>query len=111
MTPEAFIALGAGLALVKVKTVAGAMRLAVDGKTFATVGWPETDWAVVKLTPSDQRVLISTSPGIIPETGRRGRNGLTLIRLAAVGEAAARGVMMAAWRRALAPEASLAKAG
>ncbi|GGL09702.1 MmcQ/YjbR family DNA-binding protein [Caulobacter rhizosphaerae] len=111
MTPEAFIALGAGLAMVKTKTVMGAVRLAVHGKTFTTVGWPQAGWAVVKLSPNEQADFIALSNAITPEPGRRGRKGVTLVRLRAVSEAVATRLLIAAWQAAAAPTTSLAKAG
>jgi hypothetical protein len=111
MTPDAFIAIASGLAMVKAKTVLGAVRFAVSGKTFATVGWPEAGWAVVKLAPADQRDLILTSAGVSPEPGERGRKGVTLVQLPGVSEASAKRVLIAAWQHALAPQHPVAKTG
>ena len=111
MTPDAFIAIASGLAMVKAKTVLGAMRFAVSGRTFATVGWPQAGWAVVKLAPADQRSLVSTSPGVTPEPGERGRKGVTLLHLRDVSEANAKRVLVGAWQNALAPDHPIAKTG
>ncbi|KRA66973.1 hypothetical protein ASD89_01705 [Caulobacter sp. Root656] len=111
MTPEAFITLGAGLAMVKTKTVMGAVRLAVHGKAFATVGWPEAGWAVVKLSPDEQAGFVALSDAIAPEPGRRGRRGVTLVRLRAVSEAVATRLLIAAWQAAGSSTTPLAKAG
>ena len=111
MTPDAFIALASGLAMVKAKAVLGAMRFAVSGKTFATVGWPQAGWVVVKLAPADQRSLVSTSAGVRPEPGERGRKGVTLLHLCDVSEANAKRVLVAAWQNALAPQHPVAKTG
>jgi len=98
MTPDAFVAVASGLAMVKAKTVLGAVRLAVSGKTFATVGWPEAGWAVVRLTPDDQRGLMTLTSALAPEPGQRGRKGVTLVRLAKIDEPAASRLLLAAWR-------------
>jgi hypothetical protein len=111
MTPEAFVAVAGGLAMVKVKAVFGAVRLAVGEKTFATVGWPTTDWAVVKLTPQDQAALVVQSDALKPEAGRRGAGGLTLVHLPAISEALAGKILLAAWRNAASSPKALAKAG
>lgn len=112
MTPEAFIAVASGLAMVKAKTVMGAVRLAVGGKTFATVGWPEAGWAVVKLTPADQQGLMTQTDALAPEPGKRGHRGVTLVRLRAIGDAVAGRVLLAAWRHAQGQaDAVSAKAG
>ncbi|KQZ29028.1 MmcQ/YjbR family DNA-binding protein [Caulobacter sp. Root1472] len=111
MTPDAFIAMASGLAMVKAKTVMGAVRLAVHGRTFATVGWPEAGWAIVKLPPDEQADFIALSNAIAPEPGRRGRRGVTLVRLRAVSEAVAMRLLIAAWQAASASTTSLAKTG
>ncbi len=111
MTPEAFVALGAGLAMVKAKSVMGAVRLAVNGRTFATIGWPEAGWAVVKLLPTDQADMIAASDALVPEPGKRGRRGVTLVRLRAISEAMANRVLITAWRQAFDPAEHSAKAG
>lgn len=111
MTPEAFIALGAGLAMVKAKTVMGAVRLAVNGKTFATVGWPDAGWAVVKLPRDEQVGFIALCEAIAPEPGLRGRKGVTLVRLRSVSETVATRLLVAAWQAAMSPPTRLARAG
>lgn len=111
MTPDAFIAIASGLAMVKAKTVLGAVRFAVSGRTFATVGWPQAGWAVVKLAAADQHSLVSTSAGVTPEPGERGRKGVTLLHLRDVSEPAAKRVLVAAWQNALAPQHPVAKTG
>lgn len=111
MTPEAFIGLACGLAMVKAKTVLGAVRLAVHGRTFATVGWPEVGWAVVKLCPEDQSALLAASDALAREPGRRGKAGVTLVRLRSVNETTANRLLVAAWRNAHAAPAEVAQAG
>jgi len=111
MTPDAFIAIASGLAMVKAKTVLSAMRFAVSGKTCATVGWPEAGWAVVKLAPADQRDLVTACAGVAPEPGERGRKGITVLHLRDVSEASAKRVLIAAWQNALAPQHPIAKTG
>ena len=111
MTPEAFVAVASGLAMVKAKTAFGAVRLAVSGKTFATVGWPDANWAVIKLAATDQTALLAQSDALRSEPGRRGHKGVTLVRLAGVSEPIAGRVLLAAWRHATASGESIAKTG
>lgn len=111
MSPEAFAAIGAGLAMVKSKAVMGAVRLAVHGKVFATVGWPGADWAVVKLSPPDQAQLIEVSNALEAESGRRGSRGVTRVRLAVLSDAVANRVLIAAWQSAMSSPAPLSKTG
>ncbi len=109
MSPEAFVALGAGLAMVKTKFVMGGVRLAVHGKTFATVGWPQADRAVVKLSPDDQTKLAALCAAVTPEPGRRGRKGVTLIDLRPLNDEVATRLLVAAWQTAAAAPTGLSK--
>lgn len=100
MTPEAFIDLITRLAPgAQARTVLDSVRFCVGDKVFATLHWPERGWAVVKLSPADQKRALARSDAFVREAGRR-RAGVTLIRLAAVNELALADVLAAAWREA-----------
>ena len=48
----------------------------VRGKIFATLGYPDKDWAVVKLTPDEQKRFIQSNPKVFqPVKGAWGRRG------------------------------------
>ena len=50
----------------------------VAGKIFATLGYANTDRAMVKVTPVEQEMLVSAEPSVFsPETGAWGRQGCT----------------------------------
>src|SRR5258708_6513998 len=50
----------------------------VAGKIFATLGYPEDGWAMVKLTPIEQEMFLKPQPAIFsPCTGDCGRRGAT----------------------------------
>jgi hypothetical protein len=52
------------------------------GKIFATMGYPDHQWAMVKLTYEQQTVLVSAEPNIfVPAAGTWGKRGSTLVRL------------------------------
>jgi hypothetical protein len=87
------------------------VRLAVHGKVFATVGWPQAEWAIVKLSPRDQAELVALSDALDPEKGRRGTTGVTLVRLAALSDALAKRVLIAAWQFAMTSPAPLSNTG
>jgi hypothetical protein len=54
----------------------------VKGKIFATLGYPDEEWGVVKLTPAQQREFLKQAPGVFaPCSGVWGRRGATQIRL------------------------------
>ncbi len=54
----------------------------VDGRIFATLGYPDEKWAMVKLTPEQQAVFIRKEPGVFtPVKGKWGLGGATHVRL------------------------------
>src|SRR3979490_2339071 len=68
------------------------------GKIFATLGPPGKVWAMVKLTPEQQRDFVAQDPAMFaPGKGGWGRSGATNIELGAVEEAVLRGGGLWAW--------------
>ena len=56
----------------------------VNGKIFASLGYPDADWAMVKLTPTQQRTFMKVAPKIFsPCAGAWGKAGSTSVHLAA----------------------------
>lgn len=56
----------------------------VNGHVFATLGYPDDSWAMVKLSPTDQVLYLERYPGtFVPAAGAWGRRGSTLVRLGA----------------------------
>ena len=83
----------------------------VRGKIFATLGYPDKKWAMVKLTPMEQEMLIRSAPDVfVPATGAWGRRGSTRVRLAKAGKPTLRTALAAAWRNT-APRNLLAQIG
>jgi hypothetical protein len=71
----------------------------VGGRIFATLGYPDENSAMVKLSPDDQKEFVRTRPGIFtPVKGAWGRQGATNINLPAVTIKIAREALTAAWR-------------
>jgi hypothetical protein len=59
----------------------------IDGKIFASLGVPDENWGMVKLTPEQQRTFIEKAPELFsPSSGAWGRQGCTNVYLAG-GEA------------------------
>jgi hypothetical protein len=57
--------------------------LRVAGKIFASLGVPDENWGMVKLTPEQQRIFIEKAPEIFkPSSGAWGRQGYTNVYLA-----------------------------
>ena len=56
----------------------------VAGKIFASLGVPDKDWGMVKLTPEQQRAFIEKAPEVFkPCSGAWGRQGCTNVYLPA----------------------------
>jgi hypothetical protein len=76
----------------------------VAGKIFATLGYPDDGWAMVKLTPLEQEMFVKAQPAVFnPCTGVWGRRGATGVRLKSARKPTLRRALEAAWRLA-APE-------
>lgn len=76
----------------------------VAGKIFATLGYPDDGWAMVKLTPLEQEMFVKAQPAVFnPCAGAWGRRGATNVRLKSVRKPTLRRALEAAWRLA-APE-------
>ena len=72
----------------------------INGKIFATLGYPDESSAVVMLDPEDQRVLVREFPNMfIPVAGGWGKSGSTRIHLPAGRIAPVREALEIAWRR------------
>ena len=71
----------------------------VAGKIFATLGYPNKDSAVVKLTREEQREFVRSEPGVFkPVKGAWGRRGSTNVYLPAAKIDSVRDALTAAWR-------------
>ena len=71
----------------------------VAGKIFATLGYPEAGWAMVKLTPIEQEMFIKSHPDVFnPCNGVWGRRGATNVRLKSARKPTLRRALEAAWR-------------
>ena len=70
----------------------------VRGKIFATLGYPDKDWAVVKLTPDEQKRFIQSDPKVFqPVKGAWGRRGSPNLYLPAARIDIVREALIAAW--------------
>ena len=73
----------------------------VAGKIFATMGYPERGFAMVKITPVEQELLIKARPRVFqPCAGAWGRRGSTSVRLKGAHKPMLRRALEAAWRLA-----------
>lgn len=70
----------------------------VAGKIFATLGYPDGQSAMVKLTPGQQSEFVSDDPAVFaPAKGGWGRQGATNVKLRAAKAASVRSALTAAW--------------
>ena len=71
----------------------------VGGKIFATLGYPDGAWAMVKLTPEQQEAFVAADPtAFAPVKGGWGRGGATNVRLRRAKVKAVRTALLTAWR-------------
>jgi len=71
----------------------------VAGKIFASLGVPDENWGMVKLTPEQQRTFIQTAPEVFkPSTGAWGRQGCTNVYLPTAKTSIVRAALDAAAR-------------
>jgi hypothetical protein len=76
----------------------------VGGKIFATLGYPDGAWGMVKLTPAQQRQFVRAEPNIfVPVKGGWGRRGCTNVCLQRATKSKLFGAIVAAWRN-IAPQ-------
>jgi len=77
----------------------------VRNKIFATLGYPDERWGMVKLSPDQQAALLRSDPATFrPAAGAWGRSGSTIVLLSAAKVVQLRPVMRQAWENISAPE-------
>jgi hypothetical protein len=70
----------------------------VSGKVFATLGYPDRSWGMVKLTSNQQATFVKADPvAFVPVKGAWGRKGATNVYLRAVNAELLRKALEAAW--------------
>jgi hypothetical protein len=70
----------------------------VGGRIFATLALAEKGFGTLLLTPEQQQAMMADAPDLFsPAAGAWGRNGSTLVRLAAMTEDVLEGALRCAW--------------
>jgi hypothetical protein len=73
----------------------------VGGKVFATLGYPDASWGMVKLTPGQQEAFMSAEPAVfVPVKGGWGLKGATSVHLRRARTPSLRVALAAAWGNA-----------
>ncbi len=70
----------------------------VGARIFATLGFPDPGWAMIKLRPEQQAIVTSAASDVFsPAKGGWGRRGSTLLRLDLADERTAQNAIGMAW--------------
>ena len=70
-----------------------------DGRIFASLGYPDESWGMVKLDPNQQRSFIRKAPDVFkPCNGAWGTNASTNVQLTSATKAMLRAALGAAWK-------------
>src|SRR5215472_16862193 len=71
----------------------------VGKRIFATLGYPDKAWGMVKLTPEQQTMLVEAEPDIFrPVPGGWGKSGSTNVQLAKADVKTLKSALALAWR-------------
>jgi hypothetical protein len=111
MTVAAFRRLALSLPEAEEKGHMGHPDFRVRGKIFATLGYPDAAWAVLKLTSEQQQAFVEGAPRVFtPVKGGWGLRGATSVHLKAASDRVLRPALLTAWRN-VAPRRLAAGAG
>ena len=81
----------------------------VGGKVFATLGYPDATWGMIKLAPDQQEAFVTSEPSVfVPAKGAWGKKGATTVKLSSAKASSVRVALAAAWRN-VAPRALAAR--
>ena len=99
ITAEDFRRIACGMPGSEEKGHMGHPDFRVAGKIFATLGYPDEGWGMVKLTPEDQRTYVAQDDTVfVPVKGAWGLRGCTNVRLRDASEAVVNEALETAWR-------------
>lgn len=101
MTPEAFRRIALALPDVEEREHMGHPDFRVENRIFATLGYPDSSWGMVKLYPDQQKDLLTAAPEMFePAKGSWGEKGCTNVLLKQATEAQVKTALCTAWRNA-----------
>lgn len=82
MTADKFRSLALALPTAFESAHMGHADFRIEGKIFASLGYPDESFGMVKLTPEQQRSFMKKAPGVFdPCAGAWGRGGATSVHL------------------------------
>jgi hypothetical protein len=98
MTAAGFRRLALSLPQVTEGSHMGHADFRVGKRIFATLGYPDKRWGMVKLAPEQQSVLVESEPEIFkPVPGGWGRRGSTSVLLSAADKRTLQSALAMAW--------------
>lgn len=102
VTPARFRWIALGLKNAEERAHHGHPDFRVGGRIFATLGYPDTKWGMVNLSPDQQRRFLRDHPGAFaPAAGAWGVQGSTTVRLDEADEETVGEALTLAWRNAV----------
>jgi hypothetical protein len=97
VSPEAFREIALAIPHACESAHVGHPDFRVGGKVFASLGAPDANWGMVKLTLEEQRAFMAKAPDVFtPCNGAWGKRGYTNVRLASAAPAILRPALEAA---------------
>jgi hypothetical protein len=110
MTPTVFRKLALGLPEACESAHVWHPDFRVRKRIFATLGYPDVAWGMVKLTPAQRTLLVRAHPAMfMPVKGGWGLKGATNVKLRVATVGIVRGALETAWKN-VAPPSVLAAA-
>ena len=101
MTPKEFRQLALSLPEAVEGAHMGHADFRIEGKIFATLGYPDDEWGMVKLPREEQQRLNKKHPDtFVPAKGNWGEQGSTQVHLAKMDEATLTPALKLAWQTA-----------
>lgn len=98
MTPEGFRKIALGLPEAREGSHMGHTDFRVGKHIFATLGYPDASFGMVKLTAAQQAQFVKQQPKVLaPVPGGWGRRGSTQVRLRAAAAKTLQPALLAAW--------------
>jgi len=109
MTPDEFRDIALSFADAKENSHMAHPDFRAHGKIFATLGYPNAEWGMVKLAQPDQKHFIESHPSVfVPAKGAWGLQGSTTVRLTAVTPDVLSEALHLAWKNSAAAPAKKA---
>jgi hypothetical protein len=98
VTPDTFRQIALGFEGAEEHHHGGHPDFRVNGKIFATLGYPDATWGMVQLTPDEQRAHVLIEPdAFTPANGAWGAKGSTLVKLSKVKKSTLQDAIQGAW--------------